>query len=74
MAAAADQDLYDNADAKIRYEAYRCEFLRYEAYRWEFVLERMNSSCSCKFSYTAITQQHILTVYVDLMQATSAVR
>lgn len=35
MAAATEQDLYDNADAKIRYEAYRCEFLRYEAYRWE---------------------------------------
>ncbi len=35
MAASGEQDLYDNADAKIRYEAYRCEFMRYEAYRWE---------------------------------------
>lgn len=35
MASEAEQDLYDNADAKIRYEAYRCEFLRYEAYRWD---------------------------------------
>lgn len=31
---AREQDLYDNADAKVRYEAYRCEFTRYEAYRW----------------------------------------
>ena len=37
MAASAEQDLYDNADAKIRYEAYRCDFLRYEAYRWEYL-------------------------------------
>ncbi|KAL0037146.1 hypothetical protein WJX79_002609 [Trebouxia sp. C0005] len=32
MAASGEQDLYDNPDAKIRYEAYRCEFMRYEAY------------------------------------------
>lgn len=34
MSSAREQDLYDNADAKVRYEAYRCEFSRYEAYRW----------------------------------------
>ena len=43
MAAATEQDLYDNADAKIRYEAYRCEFLRYEAYRWEGCLDQLTS-------------------------------
>ena len=34
MSSSREQDLYDNADAKVRYEAYRCEFSRYEAYRW----------------------------------------
>ena len=34
MSNTREQDLYDNADAKVRYEAYRCEFSRYEAYRW----------------------------------------
>lgn len=47
MAASAEQDLYDNADAKIRYEAYRCEFLRYEAYRWERLRK-------CKAYYTRL--------------------
>lgn len=27
-------DLYDNPDSRLRYEAYRCDYLRYEAYRY----------------------------------------
>ena len=34
LAAAPAELGYENPEAKLRYQVYRCEYLRYEAYRW----------------------------------------
>jgi hypothetical protein len=31
----ARQDMFENPEAKLRYQVYRCEYQRYEAYRYE---------------------------------------
>jgi hypothetical protein len=36
------QDIFDNQEAKLRYQVYRCEYARYEAYRYDGLHSRQH--------------------------------